>query len=629
MILQKLLLPDARSGADQAMYLRTDGCADERGVRLNRGQSLSLDTYFNVFSIEKWIKYTRLSNLRLRLSLTGRFRVRVFCKRLTADGVVSGLVDEREGLGDGRDAGRDAGGVEIGLPCAGSERGVYCCELEALEDGCVFTGGAYETDLPECELNPVSIAVDICTFRREAFVTRNIALLNDEIIQNPSSALYGCLELFISDNGQTLDASSLSGDRVHIFPNRNVGGAGGFTRGMLEILKRKEQRGFTHVLLMDDDVLIHPDALERTCRLLQMLKPGYLGKTIAGAMLRLDHRFIQHENGAFWNGRYTESAHSFLDMRRLECVLRGEDESADPVNFNAWWYSCIPIGKISPDNLPLPLFIRFDDVEYGLRTGSDVLSLGGICLWHEPFEQKYASSMDYYHMRNGLIINAFHRPDIGGVKAALEMIHMVLSSLVRYRYGSVALILRAANDFLKGADHMLSLDAEALHKELMAASQKFLPLDQLSVPFDPSVYAECYRRFDAPIERVLRGEPEIKAVRSRAPKEQFKRLIRWVTFNGLLLPAKGDYIVHPVMNHTSAFFRKRAVLNYDPVGRKGFVSERSVRRSFALLFKSAWTGVRLAVRHAAVCEDFRRRRADLTGVEFWTKYLGLSQEGGK
>ncbi len=616
MILQSLLFPSAQLGADQEMYFRTGGRYDEtlRCVLLQKGQTLSFDTYFNSFSIEKWMKYTVLSELSLELMLEGAFRVKLLSLSLSGKKVSVRVLSETEAKGS----------VSLPLPAGASAKGVYCCSLEALEDNCRYLGGQYATGLNEKDLRPADVAIDICTFKREAFIERNLKLLNSEIINNPLSPMHGHLDVFISDNGQTLDIEALKSDHIRIVRNKNVGGAGGFTRGMIEILADQKNHPRTHVLVMDDDVLINPDALIRTYTLLRMLRPEYAGKTIAGAMMRLDHRFIQHESGAFWNGKYTESAHTFLDMRRIENVLSGEDEGKDPVNFNAWWYSCIPIEKIALDNLPLPIFIRFDDVEYGLRTGSDVLTLNGICLWHEPFEYKYSSSMDYYHMRNGLIINSFHRPDIGGVKAAMELVHMSLSSLVRYRYGNISLILRAAQDFLKGADYHLQVDAEALHKELMAASQKFLPAEQLSVPFGQAVYDDCCRRFDAPLERVLRGEEETIVARSRSPKEQLKRLVRWVTMNGLLLPAGGrTNIVHPVMNHTSAFFRRSAVLNWDPLGQKGFVSRRSVKTSFALLTKTAVVALRLMLGHKKAAESFRRNRETLTGIEFWKKYLGL------
>lgn len=44
--------------------------------------------------------------------------------------------------------------------------------------------------------------------------------------------------------------------KVHVVKNKNAGGAGGFTRGLIEILKRPDRGGITHALLMDDDVVV-------------------------------------------------------------------------------------------------------------------------------------------------------------------------------------------------------------------------------------------------------------------------------------------------------------------------------------------------------------------------------------
>ena len=52
-------------------------------------------------------------------------------------------------------------------------------------------------------------------------------------------------------------------DKIDIIQNMNAGGAGGFTRGMIEIMNRKEKEGYSHVLLMDDDAIIQPDLLVR------------------------------------------------------------------------------------------------------------------------------------------------------------------------------------------------------------------------------------------------------------------------------------------------------------------------------------------------------------------------------
>lgn len=52
--------------------------------------------------------------------------------------------------------------------------------------------------------------------------------------------------------------------KVHIYyhRNKNVGGSGGFTRGMIESIRQKPKA--THVLLMDDDVVVLSESIKRT-----------------------------------------------------------------------------------------------------------------------------------------------------------------------------------------------------------------------------------------------------------------------------------------------------------------------------------------------------------------------------
>lgn len=52
----------------------------------------------------------------------------------------------------------------------------------------------------------------------------------------------------------------------------------------------------THVLLMDDDVLILPESIKRTYALLKVLKPLYHNCFVSGAMLYYENMSTQHED---------------------------------------------------------------------------------------------------------------------------------------------------------------------------------------------------------------------------------------------------------------------------------------------------------------------------------------------
>lgn len=596
-VLQKLQFPNPDTCSSFEMFFRPregEHAAwmdpDLGALRLPRWTHLDLNTYFNSFSIGKWRKYTVLDNLRLRLELRGEVQVQLMHWEMIGNKCFRHMLAEKVCQAPER------GTFDFEIPLSATERGIVCCGIYALDDACALYGGAYVTEADESRLNPVDIAIDICTFRREPFIERNVALINREIIGNPDSDLQGHLDVFIADNGATLDIPRLSNERIHIFPNKNTGGSGGFARGMMEIIDHP--KAFSHVLVMDDDVLINTDALLRTYWLLRLLKPEYSGKTVAGAMLRLDNRWMQHECCAKWNGRMVEGGKTFLDLRKIKSVLKNEVEV--PFDFNAWWYSCVPMSKISNDSLPLPLFIRMDDVEFGLRTGSDMISLNGICLWHEPFAYKFASSMEYYEIRNLMILNSIHRPDISWKQVGAQVLYRILANLSRYRYKDCELVLWGAKDFLAGPEALMRRDATELHQQVMAASDKFVPLKELDIPFDEAVYRRSFKR-------------------------KKKKYSKWklLFLNGLFLPPKPPTVVDAFLSPPWETYRRKALLNYNGLIERGFVTRRSVAKSLSYVFKGVGMCLKLRKNYARTAEAYRQSFGTLTSRAFWDEYLGL------
>lgn len=598
-VLQDMLFPNLETCPAFEAYFHTD--ADKKhayqdpqdgSIRVPRWCMLDGDTFFNGFSIGKWLKYTRLENLHIQLELAGEFRVQLIhwerlrgkCRRV--------VLSEQICRSDGRQS------FELAFPEALPPRGMCAFSLYAVGKGCAFYGGRYLADMDPDDLNSVDIALDICTFKREKDVSRNLAMLNRDILENPACELRDHLEVFISDNGQTL-GKSLATERIHIFPNKNVGGAGGFTRGMIEIIDAP--RRFTHALVMDDDVVVNSDAILRTYRLLRLLKPEYVGKTVAGALMRLDRRHVQFENGAVMNSYILKPRKHGLDMRKVDCVLRNEQE--ETVHYNGWWYSCIPMSKIDNDSLPLPIFVHRDDVEFGLRTGSDILSLNGICLWHESFDNKYASSMEYYEVRNDLILNALRKTEVSALRLAWELIHRTVGNAIRYRYNNCALMFKGFDDFMAGPDKLIMTDPTALHKEILAMSDKMLPLEELEkeIPFKEKIH------------------------RKSLPKQaSLLNTLRIYLMNGIFLPpTRGTNIVNIGTPWPRNYYRRSAVLNYDEINHKGFISRRSFRKSMSALWQGGKRSIRLIRGYRAVGNAWREALPIMTSRSFWNEYLGL------
>lgn len=124
------------------------------------------------------------------------------------------------------------------------------------------------------------------------------------------------------------------------------------------------------------------------------------------------------------------------------------------VDYNAWFYFAVSLDIIREIGLPLPFFINFDDVEYGLRlseVGACPVSLPGIAVWHDPGYLKDGRWKAYYYQRNILIINAFHQ--LGSRSHAVRVfLRRWLRSLSSCQIVRPQLACDAVRDYLRGPE---------------------------------------------------------------------------------------------------------------------------------------------------------------------------------
>ena len=106
-------------------------------------------------------------------------------------------------------------------------------------------------------------------------------------------------------------------DKITIVPNINAGGAGGFSRGMIEVLKNRDSEHYTHILLMDDDAIVEPDLLVRIYGFLSTVKEIWKDITIGGALLREDYPYLLLCAGEWWKKGKTVNTEANLDLRTL------------------------------------------------------------------------------------------------------------------------------------------------------------------------------------------------------------------------------------------------------------------------------------------------------------------------
>ena len=277
-----LLETNPRSVTYPALYCRSDQPVvfDEQlgEWEMHNAGMFDFSTYFNSLSVMKLKRYTRAKGFSLHLELKG-----ASCEviQTMGDAFAHNPIPVE---GTSRKLEASADWQIVDLPLTVSDDMVVVGFIVKTDGSVAIRNSYYELDI-DGELNDVELVLSTTTFKKEAFIERNIGLVKDQII-NSGDSIAEHFHMYVMDNGRTLDAEKLSGDRVQVVPNDNVGGAGGFTRGMITAMEQTPKA--TNILLMDDDVAVSPESIKRTYNLLRILKPEHREDMISGAMLNYE-----------------------------------------------------------------------------------------------------------------------------------------------------------------------------------------------------------------------------------------------------------------------------------------------------------------------------------------------------
>lgn len=593
-------------------------------------------TYLNALSWGKWKKYTCIEGAALHVALAGD----PCTLRLKA--VLPGAVGHRGGTGrftkraEGASA-RFAQVVPLGEPVAFDGSADFMeLEVRMPEGDYVLVGFELESvgvtemadaywysEVDESQAKPVRIAIATTTFRKEPYVVPNIESIRESVLE-VGGATGDAFHLYVVDNGRTLDAGTLGGGGVTIIPNANVGGAGGFARGMLAALDAEGMpagTGFTHVLLMDDDIKVLPESLIRTRNLLALRNDTYEDAFLNGAMLSMQQPNLQFEDVAVVgkSGNYARiKGDLFVDG--LADAARNETVDVElSRSYGAWWYSCIPLSAIEENGLPLPLFVRCDDVEFGLRNHPKYMTMNGICVWHESFEDKFNATMSYQSYRNQLIVDAVH--GVGERSFVPLIIERALRTQLRnLNYDAADLIVASLEDYLGGPDFIMGGNPEALLREHNARGEKLVPLDE-------AIDAAIREHPD------LRGslrlfEPSIDALKPARGVSQLPiKALRLLPYDKHLLPgallrnAPATAYFGESLAPSAAQVATRVIVACNRTGEKAHVRVMDRERYAAI--RSRWRAALGAfkAREPELRRAYIEAMPEMTSVAFWEDYL--------
>ena len=585
MILQRILLPNEDVCNEKNLYFNEKKTEIDTVISIKKDGFLETNTYFNSFSVMKWKRYTQLEELKLELDIEGICDIRL-CYAWIDEGNVIRLQGDNKSFYQKTEVSRE----KIVLQYPECPRGVIAYfRIFSYSDETVLYQANYKTDCSDLALNPVKLAIGICTFRREEFVEKNLKLLKDSIINNDSSNLYNNMYVFVSDNGQTLDEKEE--ENLRIFHNKNVGGSGGFTRCIIEAKKEQEKKGFSHIVLMDDDILLDPNVLERTYIFLRFLKKEYRDAMIGGSMLVLDKPYQQFENAALYRKGKLIFENNNIDLRTFRNVI--QNERLYDRNYNAWCYCCMPLSKINENNLPLPLFIHMDDVEYGARNNFNIITINGIGVWHPFFANQRGASIVYYDVRNKLIVMS----ELGGRlidEYALEWLDIFYRSIFNYDYERTMAACQAIRDFCKGIDAFKQVDPVSLNKSL-------------------NKYNKTWEEADEEIRKRIDNTQSIPYVSKKGLLKNY------------LLPAKKKEIVVDC-NISAAFpYRAKQVRLINRLTGKQCIYVKNLRKMLAC--KIECRKIKKLIRHKIydVSIEWKDRINEITNIAFWEHYLNLNE----
>jgi len=597
---QRVLFPQPGDEAAADLYVRAASDVvtwTRSSLTIAPDATASLATYFAAFPAGYWRSHTHLDRVTVVAEFDGSATVRV----CTADETVGRRVV----------ATAAAEGVfswELGI----DEGTWFWLEVDAGPAGTTIRDAAWLAG----EAPLVTATICITTHNRGADcvgVLERIAA-DDLVLERLARVIVvdqGSSPLRMADGFE--DAAAALGGRLKVIEQANLGGAGGFSRGMIESLGESTD----HALLLDDDVLLEPESILR----MLAFAARAVGETIVGAqMLSLTDRTLLHSigervtrRGFWWSPVDPDLSPVDLSVATIEATpgLRRPRE----VDFNGWWMCLVPLGLVRRVGAALPLFIKWDDAEFGLRAAADgvpTVTLPGAALWHMPWTGK-DDGLDwqaYYQLRNRVVAALVHSASPRGGGVLSSSFAQDVNHVLCLQYGSAAARRVALRDVLDGPGHLprtIARRAPQMRSLMARAGQSVVPDAELpagrgaSAPVPPVGAVASARRL------VHVGVHQLTRPRAQRPGLVDVELAR----------SQGKWWALGLLDSAT-------VASATGVG--AFVARRDRRAAVRLTLDAIILRARLWARWPRLAREYRAAVAGLTSPAAWEELFGSAAE---
>ncbi len=421
---------------------------ERMSLRLEPGARAHTNTYFGRFAASYWQRWTTVTEVEvsLRVAVSDRARIRVAASDIAGHRRIIDSADLDAGGGDHQL-------VVLRAPLDQYvDGGALWLEFDAVGGELAISELAWTAPAPE-RIRPVAIA--ICTFNRAEDCAHTVAALASDIeVLNALDKVYVVDQGTdaVSDRELFQQTRPRFGDKLRYIRQPNLGGAGGFTRGLYEVSTEGSFEGAEHadVILMDDDILCEPETVLRLNAFANLtVEPTLVGAQML-FLLNPDYLNVGAEDVHLHELRHGQKVPKAL--RNTSMLKRNQERRVD-AGYNAWWTCLIPAEVIARIGLPMPIFFQWDDVEYGVRAreaGFVTVTLPNAAVWHADFYWKdFDDWARYFSMRNSLIVSSIHA-DLDPKAVTRKLFREIAEYLVGMQYGLAHTTLQGIEDFLQG-----------------------------------------------------------------------------------------------------------------------------------------------------------------------------------
>ena len=434
--------------------IHPDQMETRTSIRIPGGERLSFGTYFNAFPASYWRRWTIVTDVTLTVTLRGHGAA-VTVYRSMANGR-SQRVDSATTGGTIGSGAAESFTFELPLrPFV--DGGWYWYDVVAGDEDVVVESAEWTADVPEDRAGHGTVDIAITTMNRPDFCAKLLGQLGADEILRPYLDEVIVMEQGtqkVVDSPDFAKAQGSLGDQLRVIEQGNLGGSGGYARGQLESVRKGTA---TYLMCMDDDVVCEPEGIIRAVTFGDLARRPTI---VGGHMFSLYSRSRLHSFGEIiqpWRFWWQSPSFVINDWDFAARNLRSArwlHQRVD-VDFNGWFMCLIPRVVLDEIGLSLPLFIKWDDSEFGLRAkhaGFPTVTFPGAAVWHVPWTDKN-DALDwqaYFHQRNRFVAALLHSPYPKGGKMVVESFNLQIKHLVSMQYSTVELRHQALEDILAG-----------------------------------------------------------------------------------------------------------------------------------------------------------------------------------